>query len=154
MLPNIRFILYIFVKILAPMCQSNLLLMTTIYYPISLLAALNLCCCTKPSKYYSSILGWERLWGFLSKMKIFSSRFFYKQCVVALYNFNYVQYPTHFNLRVLIYFFQWIVINSFNHGLRTPTEEIVFAARLKIHSHSKIFSYSRSIFCLPHRPKF
>ena len=41
-----------------------------------------------------------------------------------------------------------------NHGLRTPREEIAFTARPKIHSHSQIFRYGRSIFCLPHRPKF
>ena len=40
------------------------------------------------------------------------------------------------------------------HGLRTPREEIVFTARPKIQSHSQIFRYGRSIFCLPHRPKF
>ena len=40
------------------------------------------------------------------------------------------------------------------HGLRTPSEEIAFNARPKIHSHSQIFRYGRSIFCLPHRPKF
>ena len=40
------------------------------------------------------------------------------------------------------------------HGLRTPSEEIAFIAWLKIHSHSQIFRYGRSIFCLPHRPKF
>ena len=65
-------------------CLRNLLLMTTIYYSISLLAAaLNLCCCTKPSKYYSSILGWERLWGFLPKMKNFSSRYFYRHRIIT-----------------------------------------------------------------------
>ena len=41
-----------------------------------------------------------------------------------------------------------------DHGLRTPREEIAFTARPKIHSHSQIFRYGRSIFCLPHRPKF
>ena len=40
------------------------------------------------------------------------------------------------------------------HGLRTPREEIAFTARPKIQSQSQIFSYGRSIFCLPHRPKF
>ena len=40
------------------------------------------------------------------------------------------------------------------HGLRTPGEEIVFTERPKIHSHSQIFSYDRSIFCLPHQPRF
>ena len=40
------------------------------------------------------------------------------------------------------------------HRLRTPWEEIVFTARLKIHSHSQIFRYGQSIFCLPHRPNF
>ena len=41
-----------------------------------------------------------------------------------------------------------------NHGLRTPSEEIAFTAQPKIYSHSQIFRYGRSIFCLPHRPKF
>ena len=40
------------------------------------------------------------------------------------------------------------------HRLRTPREEIAFTERPKIHSHSQIFRYGRSIFCLPHRPKF
>ena len=40
------------------------------------------------------------------------------------------------------------------HGLRTPREELAFTARPKIHSHSQIFRYGRSIFCLPHLPKF
>ena len=41
-----------------------------------------------------------------------------------------------------------------DHGLRTPGEEIAFTARPKINSQSQIFRYGRSIFCLPHRPKF
>ena len=40
------------------------------------------------------------------------------------------------------------------HGLRTPREEVAFTGRPKIESQSQIFSYGRSIFCLPHRPKF
>ena len=44
--------------------------------------------------------------------------------------------------------------NLIIHGLRTPREEIAFTARPKIHSHSQIFRYGRSIFCLPHRPNF
>ena len=43
---------------------------------------------------------------------------------------------------------------SLCHGLRTPREEIAFNARPKIHSHSQIFRYGRSIFCLPYRPNF
>ena len=43
---------------------------------------------------------------------------------------------------------------STTHGLRTPREEIAFTARPKIHSHSQIFRYSWSIFCLPYRPNF
>ena len=43
---------------------------------------------------------------------------------------------------------------TFGHGLRTPGEEIAFTSRPKINSHSQIFRYGRSIFCLPHRPKF
>ena len=41
-----------------------------------------------------------------------------------------------------------------NHGLRTPTEEIAFTALPKILSHSQIFRYGQSIFCLPHRLNF
>ena len=49
----------------------------------------------------------------------------------------------------------WILANiQSDHGLRTPGEEITFTAWRKINFHSQIFSYSRSIFCLPHRPKF
>ena len=47
--------------------------------------------------------------------------------------------------------------NNFNvpkHGLRTPGEKMVFTARPKIQSQSQIFRYGRSIFCLPHQPKF
>ena len=40
------------------------------------------------------------------------------------------------------------------HGLRTPGEENAFTARPKINSQSQVFRYGRSIFCLPHRPKF
>ena len=44
--------------------------------------------------------------------------------------------------------------NGILHGLRTPREEIAFTARPKIQFQSQIFMYSRSIFCLPHRPNF
>ena len=47
-----------------------------------------------------------------------------------------------------------LIFLHLHHGLRTPGEEIVFTARPKIHSHFQIFRYSRSIFCLPHWPKF
>ena len=50
-------------------------------------------------------------------------------------------------------FFQ-LFLHVSKHGLRTPREEIAFTARPKIHSHSQIFSYGGSIFCLPHRPIF
>ena len=43
---------------------------------------------------------------------------------------------------------------SARHGLRTPREEMAFTAQPKIHSHSQIFRYGESIFCLPHRPNF
>ena len=35
-----------------------------------------------------------------------------------------------------------------------PPEEIAFPVQPKIHSHSQIFRYGQSIFCLPHRPNF
>ena len=41
-----------------------------------------------------------------------------------------------------------------DHGLRTPREEIAFTTRPKIHSHSQIFRYGQSIFCLTHRLNF
>ena len=44
------------------------------------------------------------------------------------------------------------VVDWSDHGLRTTRDEIAFTARPKIHSHSQIFRYGRSIFCLPHRP--
>ena len=40
------------------------------------------------------------------------------------------------------------------HRLGMPREEIAFTARLKIHSHSQIFRYGWSIFCLQHWPNF
>ena len=40
------------------------------------------------------------------------------------------------------------------HGQGTPREAIAFTALPKINSQSQIFRYDRSIFCLPHRPKF
>ena len=46
------------------------------------------------------------------------------------------------------------ILNIHNHGLRTPGEEIAITAWPKIHSQSQIFRYGRSIFCLPHQPKF
>ena len=46
------------------------------------------------------------------------------------------------------------VRNGFGHGLRTPRDEIVFTARPKINSHSQIYSYGQSIFCLPDQPNF
>ena len=49
--------------------------------------------------------------------------------------------------------FQISLIYAF-HGLRTHGVEIAFNARPKIHSHTQIFRYGGSIFCLPHRPKF
>jgi hypothetical protein len=55
-------------------------------------------------------------------------------------------------LRV-IYFYSLYRV-ALRHGLRTPREEIAFTARPKIHSHSQIFRYAGSIFCLPHRPIF
>ena len=45
-------------------------------------------------------------------------------------------------------------LDECSHGLQTPSEEIVLPARPKIKSQSQIFRYNRSIFCLPHRPKF
>ena len=50
--------------------------------------------------------------------------------------------------------FRFLHFSGWTHGLRTPREEIAFTARPKIHSHFQIFRYGRSIFCLPHWPKF
>ena len=41
-----------------------------------------------------------------------------------------------------------------SHELRMSREEKAFTAWPKIHSHSQIFRYGESIFCLPHRPNF
>ena len=41
-----------------------------------------------------------------------------------------------------------------NNRLRKPSEEIAFTARPKINCQSLIVRYDRSIFCLPHWPKF
>ena len=46
-----------------------------------------------------------------------------------------------------------LVQNTDYERLVRPGEEIIFTARPKIYSHSQIFRYGRSIFCLPHRPK-
>ena len=48
----------------------------------------------------------------------------------------------------------WHHKTSTNHGLWTPGEEMAFTEWPKIQSQSQIFRYGRSIFCLPHRPKF
>ena len=48
----------------------------------------------------------------------------------------------------------FIVSHILRHGLQTPGKDIAFTAKLKINSHSPIFRYDQSIFCLPHRPKF
>ena len=47
-----------------------------------------------------------------------------------------------------------LLLLHYNHGLRTPREEISFTTRPKIHYHSQIFRYGRCIFCLQHRPNF
>ena len=46
------------------------------------------------------------------------------------------------------------LLHGLMHGLRKPREEKAFTAWPKIQSQSQIFRYGRSIFCLPHRPKF
>ena len=43
---------------------------------------------------------------------------------------------------------------GFEHGLRTPGEEIAFSAPPKINSHPQFLRYGQSIFCLLHRSKF
>ena len=58
------------------------------------------------------------------------------------------------SLYFLIHMSTGFLWHVFCHGLRTPGEEIAFTARTKIQSHSQIFRYGRSIFCLPHWPKF
>ena len=47
-----------------------------------------------------------------------------------------------------------VPIKEWDHVLQMPSEEIVFTAQPKIKSQSQIFRYGRSIFCLPHQPKF
>ena len=58
---------------------------------------------------------------------------------------------SHTNIEIPLVHFKAIYVIS--HGLRTPDGEIAFTARPKINSHSQIFRYGRSIFCLPYRPK-
>ena len=55
---------------------------------------------------------------------------------------------------ILVTSLSTLIPNDSIHGLRTSGEEIAVTVRPKIHFHSQIFRYSRSIFCLPHRPKF
>ena len=62
-----------------------------------------------------------------------------------------IKYLVIISMLVLGFFFQSL---RFHHGLWTPREKIAFTAQPKIHSHSQIFRYGRSIFCLPHRPNF
>ena len=50
--------------------------------------------------------------------------------------------------------FEGLDLNVFEHGLRTPREEVAFTARPKTQSQSQIFRYGGSIFSLPHRPNF
>ena len=61
-----------------------------------------------------------------------------------------------FKHKLVWYYFLLIFHTKYGntHGLRTPREEIAFTAWPKIQSQSQIFRYSRSIFCLPHRPNF
>ena len=47
-----------------------------------------------------------------------------------------------------------LALEELDHGLWTPGQEIAFTERPKIHSHSQIFRYGRSIFCLPDLPEF
>ena len=46
--------------------------------------------------------------------------------------------------------------SSFNcyHRLRMPKEELAFTTRPKIHTHSQIFRYGRTIFCLQYQTNF
>ena len=50
--------------------------------------------------------------------------------------------------------FFYIHLVQLIHGLWTPGEEMAFTEWPKIQSQSRIFRYGRSVFCLPHRPKF
>ena len=67
---------------------------------------------------------------------------------------SWVQTTSLFSIRNLPMWFLFSKLYTMIHGLRTSREEIAFAARLKIYSHSQIFRYGRSIFCLPDRPGF
>ena len=99
---------------------------------------------------------------------------------VKIFRYIFIFFPYHFHLNIHLQFGsstlvknKWVInllkphllldtylgcrpgiLNIHNHGLRTPSEEIAFTARPKIHSQSQIFGYGWSIFCLPHRPKF
>ena len=47
-----------------------------------------------------------------------------------------------------------ILENGYDHGLRTPGEEIAFTTRPKIHSHSQIFRYTEAYFVCHIGPNF
>ena len=62
------------------------------------------------------------------------------------------KFRKHFQI-ILAHLLNLKVFQTLKHELRTHGEEIAFTARPKIHSHSQIFWYGQSLFCLPHRPK-
>ena len=62
--------------------------------------------------------------------------------------------PIWFCLKGVITQVTFVRFLGSRHRLRTPREAIAFTARPKTHSHSQIFRYGRSIFCLPHQPNF
>ena len=79
------------------------------------------------------------------------------QEIVEKYGFSTQQTATKVVLRDLIFtrkLKEVCMKYPLVHGLRTLREEIVFTAQPKIHSHSQMFRYGRSIFCQPHRPNF
>ena len=71
-------------------------------------------------------------------------------------NILWATYVTQWGIFYCTTFIQSVTnyIHGVVHGLRTTGEEITFTAQPKIHAHSRIFSYGRNIFCLPHLPKF
>ena len=93
--------------------------------------------------WYLMKIRWPEIINFLSE----STSTHCVCCSRHVVDYFYIFYMTEYT---------WLHMSNYGHthGLRTPREEIAFTARPKIHSHSQMFRYSRSIFCLPHRPNF
>ena len=94
-----------------------------------------------PPLHKSHTLGWKHFWNYwiLKTGDLKSTQ-------------NWIRFLFSKKFKNCVYFFTCILPDYMAHGLRTHGEEITFTARPKIHSHSQIFRYGQSIFCLPYRP--